>query len=441
MFHGAVMSSRIPDGNGWYEIENNPLSKVGVFDYLGSSIGAADPNRMYRVYRPASELSDPNTLASFRLVPWIEDHIMLGSKGVPAEQKGVQGVVGENITFNAVDGTLYGNIKVFSNSLQSKIDGGKVDLSLGYVCKYDPTPGFTPDNEPYDYVQREIRGNHMASVKAGRMGDDVSVMDGDFKITFDAKEILQMPSNVKWIAAQRKRIAAMTAAIKTRKPVSSFEISAMDAEEAEAGAPSLEDVAGLLQDVLPQIAEINAAMAEASSAGEPDGDEPVMDAEGKPVMDAAGKPLFRKKPMPQAKATPADATDKANPFAKKDDETATDKAPTMDAMDAAIARQIKPLLDEIATLKANATRSVLGEVAQRDALVGKLSAFVGTFDHSEMTLADVAKYGVAKLSVPSMDGQELSAITAYLHGREVPRVTHTMDGKPASKSLDKYLSE
>lgn len=426
------MTARIPDGNGWYEIENNPLSKVGVFDYLGSSIKAPDPTRMYKVYRPAEELSDPNTLASFRLVPWIEDHVMLGSKGIPAEQKGVQGVTGENIWFDDVSGTMFGNIKVFSNSLQAKIDGGKIDLSLGYVCKYDPTPGIF-NGEAYDYVQRCIRGNHMALVKDGKMGDDVAVMDGLFTVTFDAKDVKTMATrNEKWMALQRKRMAAMTAAIKNRKPIAAADVAAMDAEEAEAGAPTLEDVAGLLKDVLPQIADINAAMADAAGAasGGDDDMEPEMDAAGQPVMDAAGKPVMKKKVPPAAAATPAAATD--------------GKTPAMDAiaaMDAAIEKRIKPLLAEIASLKANGTKSVIGEVAQRDALATKLSAFVGTFDHSEMTLSDVAKYGVKKLSIPAMDGQEVSAVTAYLHGREVPKVTHTMDGAAAvSTSLNKYLS-
>lgn len=436
------MTARVPDGNGWYEIAANPLSKVGVFDYLGSSIKAPDPNRMYKVYRPAEELSDPNTLASFRLVPWIEDHVMLGSKGIPAEQKGVHGVTGENIWFEEQSGTMYGNIKVFSNSLQAKIDGGKIDLSLGYVCKYDPTPGIF-NGEVYDYVQRCIRGNHMASVKDGRMGDDVAVMDGLFTVTFDAKDVKPMATrNDKWMALQRKRMAAMTTALKAKKPITAAEVAAMDAEEAEAGAPTLEDVAGLLKDVLPQIADINAAMADAAGAAGGGGDddmEPETDDSGNPVMDAAGKPVMKKKVPP---VNPAAATDKAATDKAAADKAALDKAPTMDAMDAAIEKRIKPLLAEIATLKANGTKNVIGEVAQRDALATKLSAFVGTFDHSEMTLSDVAKYGVKKLSIPTMDGQEVSAVTAYLHGREVPRVTHTMDSKTsASKSLDKYLSE
>lgn len=31
-------SARVVDDNGWINVEGNPISKVGVFDYLGSEI-------------------------------------------------------------------------------------------------------------------------------------------------------------------------------------------------------------------------------------------------------------------------------------------------------------------------------------------------------------------------------------------------------------------
>src|ERR1700761_1358150 len=97
------MSARVSDTNGWYEIADNPLSRVGVFEYSGASIGAPDPNRMYKVYRPAEELADPETLNSFRLVPLVDNHRMLGKAtpdSIPAEQYGVHGVIGDNVRYD-----------------------------------------------------------------------------------------------------------------------------------------------------------------------------------------------------------------------------------------------------------------------------------------------------------------------------------------------------
>jgi hypothetical protein len=158
--------------------------------------------------------------------------------------------------------------------------------------------------------------------------------------------------------------------------------------------------------------------------------EPEMDAAGNPVMDAAGKPVMKKKTPPADKTHPA-----------------TDKAPVMDkaTMDAAIEAATKPLLARIEQLTnaAPTTKSVLGEVAKRDDMAGKLSHFIGAFDHAEMTLSDVAKYAIDKLKIPTMDGQEVNSVTAWLHGRAVPKpvygVVATVDNNDKKSSVLEYL--
>ena len=185
----ADESARVPDINGWYEVKGNPLSKVGVYPYLGRSIpGAPDPDAMYGVLRPAEELSDPECIASFKLLPWINDHVMLGDDLTRPEAKGVEGVIGEDVYFE--DGTLYGNIKVFSKRLKDLIEEGKTELSCGYRCQYEAASG-TYEGQPYDFVQRNIRGNHLALVDEGRMGPDVAVLDS-LTFTLDNKEFVQM---------------------------------------------------------------------------------------------------------------------------------------------------------------------------------------------------------------------------------------------------------
>lgn len=167
------------DINGWREYPDTPLSRAGVFAYRGAQLrGAADPNKVYQVYRPAEELAAQDALDSFRLLPWVNEHAMLGAEDLgllPAEEKGVQGVLG-SVYFK--DGTIYGNPKVFSEAMGQAIDSGKRELSCGYRCEYDWTPGRTPDGIAYDCVQRKIRGNHLALVEKGRMGSSVAVMDG-----------------------------------------------------------------------------------------------------------------------------------------------------------------------------------------------------------------------------------------------------------------------
>lgn len=61
------MSKRIYDENGWLFIPKNPISKAGVFPYLGSEIGAPEPTRIYNVLRSPEELE--KSAETFRLIP------------------------------------------------------------------------------------------------------------------------------------------------------------------------------------------------------------------------------------------------------------------------------------------------------------------------------------------------------------------------------------
>lgn len=197
---GVGMDAREYDSNGWYEIKGNPISKAGIFPYSGRQLGLTGPeaDRIFNILRPPEELADPECVESFKLLPWIDDHVMLGpvaqemtDRAMPAEKKGVQGVIGEEVFFK--DGVLYANIKAFSSTLAALIEAGKRELSAGYRCIYDMTAGVW-NGLRYDGIQRKIRGNHLALVTEGRMGPDVAVMD-HFTFTFDAKELEMADEN------------------------------------------------------------------------------------------------------------------------------------------------------------------------------------------------------------------------------------------------------
>jgi hypothetical protein len=61
--------------------------------------------------------------------------------------------------------------------------GDTPELSNGYRCEYDPTPGVAPDGTRYDGVQRNISGNHHAITRKARAGPEVRLhfdsADGD----------------------------------------------------------------------------------------------------------------------------------------------------------------------------------------------------------------------------------------------------------------------
>lgn len=172
------------DENGFWEIKDNPISRVGVFPYLGKNISEElDPDTVYYVYRPSDELFSQETLQSFNTapVPLVDDHTMIGKGFTPAEEKGVHGV----ITNIRKDGdNLIGDLAIYSEEMKQKISDGKKELSMGYFCTYDVEPG-EYNGIHYDAVQRSIRSNHVALVDNGRCGSSVRVYD---HFCFDAKD-------------------------------------------------------------------------------------------------------------------------------------------------------------------------------------------------------------------------------------------------------------
>lgn len=184
------------DDNGWWIIKDNPLSKVGIYPYLGKQIDdSLEPNKIYRVFRPAEELLNEETVKSFNLVPLVNDHEMIGKDFKPAEEKGIDGII-----YNprvAHGDMLIGNIKIYSEKMMDDIKNGKKELSMGYTCTYDLTPGDW-DGQHYDVVQRNLKGNHVALVDRGRMGSDVRVYDKH--ICCDSMDVAL--DNIKRVKAQ-----------------------------------------------------------------------------------------------------------------------------------------------------------------------------------------------------------------------------------------------
>lgn len=177
------MSKKV-DANGYWYIKHNPISKEGVFPYLGHTISEdCEPNKIYKVYRPAKTLQESVDSWDNPPKPFIDDHEMLGEGFTAIDERPVQGII-----YNPVceDGVLYADIAVYSEDLKHNIENGKKELSLGYFCKYKKERGVFK-GEVYDYVQTDMVGNHIALVDAGRCGSDVKVFDR--KCTMDSMPI------------------------------------------------------------------------------------------------------------------------------------------------------------------------------------------------------------------------------------------------------------
>lgn len=218
------MSEQEKDQNGYITIERNPITRVGVFQYMGRGLPGADPEKIYNVYRPAEEVAHPDALKSFELMPIINDHVMLGEGyQTPAEEKGVHGTTGQGVFFE--DGIVYSPIRIFSDTLKSLIESGKKALSVGYRCAYEKSSGVF-NGQVYDYIQRNIRGNHLALVHEARMGKDIAVLDGaafdSFDLALHERESAMSDETKKALDALTKAVTDMGA-----------RMDAMDAEMKE----------------------------------------------------------------------------------------------------------------------------------------------------------------------------------------------------------------
>jgi uncharacterized protein len=167
-----ALSQRIYDSNGWLYIPKNPISKAGIFPYLGSEIGAPEPARIYNVLRPPEELE--KAAETFRLIPIIDEHELLGSIGTSTDERTPAGTTGETVTYEHP--YLYSSIKITSDALQKQLARGKIELSPAYTCDWVEQSG-EYEGEQYDYVQKINHGNHLALVEKGRTGRDVAVLD------------------------------------------------------------------------------------------------------------------------------------------------------------------------------------------------------------------------------------------------------------------------
>lgn len=415
------MTKRTYDNNGWLEVTDNPISKVGVFDYLGAEIGAPEPDKIYRVLRPPEELASEATINSFKLTPFIIEHEMLGKHATPAEKKGIQGVIGENVYFDPP--YLRANIKIFSDVALSNIDSGKIDLSPGYRSKYEFTSGIY-EGQHYDVIQRHLRGNHLALVDEGRTGPDVAVQD-HLVITIDTKELIRMNEEenkekqtidegaftAEQVTALKSIIAEMIAQTKPSTDENPEEEKKSTDADPEEEQKAEEAVAA---------AEV---AAEEATTGTPE----AVEAAEVAIETAVEAIEEAKEHLDQA------TTDSLNRRLKR----LKNGIGTMDEI-ASLKRKIKRLEASKPTMD---TGALLKQIGERDSLAHKLTPFLGVFDHAAMTKQQVAEYGVDKLGIQCGKGNEAIALDAWLQGRvpDSQKATVTMDSAVSNQSImDKW---
>lgn len=377
------------DHNDFWYIKDNPLSKVGVFPYLGKQISSElEPDKIYQVLRPEEELNNQATLDSFKLVPIVDDHTMLGTKpGMqPAEEKGVHGVIGDDVYYK--DGVIYGDLKIFSESLKEEIENGKKELSMGYFCDYELQEGEF-DGHSYQAIQRNLRINHVALVDEGRMGADVRVMDR--QITFDSiKEIKEMTKT-------QKQSLGKSALDEDIEEITKDECKTQDEDVDK--RELIDEIGGMLKDKVDEelwrtiVGKIEEIAYNNSEEGANDED---IKEDDKPAEDEE----IIEEPAPVIEEP------------KEEEEPAAEITVSNGEAEVTVS------LD-----------SMFKKIGQRDALVEAVKPLVGeNANYKMMSTEQVAKYACDKLDLKVSNGQEVSVLRGYLAAtKKQNKVNYSLD--------------
>lgn len=169
-------TARRIDENGYLHVSGNRITKAVVNPYYGHEIpgweeAGLDPEKVYYGFRAPEELK--KAVGTFSGVPLQLDHHP-DSADDPQKQARV-GTVGTDAVW--MDPYVVASLCVWDADAIDAIESGRMkELSCAY--RYDPdfTPGMY-DGQRYDFIMRNIRGNHVALVEEGRAGPDVVVAD------------------------------------------------------------------------------------------------------------------------------------------------------------------------------------------------------------------------------------------------------------------------
>lgn len=189
-----VDSVRNIDDNGYLHVGVSNITKEQVAPYRGNEIPdfeklGLDPDKIYTIYRPASELSKPETVKSLNGIPILLKHAP-DSAEEPASNR--VGSTGTDAKWEAPYLTNSLHIQD-ADAIRRINDGTMREISMGYfytpVLKHGEFEG-----EPYDLIMTDIACNHVALVEEGRAGPDVLVKDAALNPNLPAGDVGQEES-------------------------------------------------------------------------------------------------------------------------------------------------------------------------------------------------------------------------------------------------------
>lgn len=162
---------RTDDG---YLVAEAKAVRTGIQLYTGGEVGKPEMS-VVRVYRPPESVFADASLQSFTHAPVTMDH----PKDAVTAENWKDLAVGEVSTAAKRDGEWVYLPLILKDAAAIKgVEGGKRELSAGYVCELVWGDGITPDGQQFDAQQTNIKINHLAVVDRARAGSKARIGDG-----------------------------------------------------------------------------------------------------------------------------------------------------------------------------------------------------------------------------------------------------------------------
>lgn len=178
---GYSVTQRERTDQGYIKVPGK-VARTGVQQYLAQELQLNDrkPDEVVNVYRPPEEVFAEESLASYENADVTDDHPSEMVSADTYRQHAVGNTVGPG---RPESDYVVVDMLIKDASAIDAVENGKAELSAGYENEYHYEPGTAPDGTPYEYVQRNIRINHIALVDKARAGQEAKLFDTKARLT------------------------------------------------------------------------------------------------------------------------------------------------------------------------------------------------------------------------------------------------------------------
>jgi uncharacterized protein len=215
------------------------LTRAGIFTYKDAA------GNTIKELRKPSEVFAGKSIATLTMAPLCDDHPDERVDSTNAKKYSV-GSVGSDLE---KDGDyLRGSVMITDQTTIDKVEKeDKQELSCGYTCEVDPTPG-TWNGEHYDAVQKNIVYNHLALVTVGRAGPEVKLrLDSAAMVDEPQGKLSMTEAEITALKAENEKLRKDAAAKPTSRSMKIGDTDFdMPNEMADAIEEWMKDAGGLL---------------------------------------------------------------------------------------------------------------------------------------------------------------------------------------------------